>query len=141
MPYKLETLQLLFKNYLSDYLDTRHNQESRFLQHCPPPLYPLHSLLRLTLHHIVGRTTVENGTIIDLNSHGPTRHPSQYRPASPQLSPQHPAPPTQLEHSRYLGLCQIGGITRHSARQCSSPSISTLTYLPLVLDLSLHPIP
>ena len=35
----------------------------------------------------------------------------------PPLSPRHPAPPPQLGHNRYLGRCQICGITGHFARQ------------------------
>ena len=34
-------------------------------------------------------------------------NPSQYRPTTPPLSPQHPAPPTQLGHSHYLSSAVI----------------------------------
>ena len=55
----------------------RPNCDFRFLQHRPPPLWPLPWFLFSALHHIVSRTTVVDETTTCLSSHGP--HPMSPR--------------------------------------------------------------
>ena len=45
------------------------------------------------------------------------------------MSSRHLAPPSQFEHSCYLGRCQLCGITGHFAFQCSHLSTSALDSL------------
>ena len=123
MHYKFGKLQLLLRNCLRNYLITRVA-----LVTSTSPSSNFQSNTRGKGNHNWFQ-----------QSWTPPANPPQYRPTVTLWSPWPPTPLTQFGNSRYLGRCQICGMTRHSARQCSYLSTSALESLPLVPPRVLRP--
>ena len=136
MPHKLRILHLLFRNCLSSSLVTRPNYKFWFLLHRPPPLQLQPSLFRRALHPIVGQTTVVDGPITGLNSHGLYLPPKSGNTNQPLLHCLHDI---QLSHSK-SGKVATSSVVRFVV-QPSTLIDSAVIYPPRQLILFLPPPP